>query len=155
MKVVITSKLEMPAIEAWKRVKQSRTLVYVCKAILSFDNSELFPEAWQENQLIDTRLIFFGLIPGWKHSLHFVRLSDEAMILFTHEHGGLVQKWNHEISIRHASATSCIYRDTVDIEAGLMTPLVWLFAQVLYRYRQRRWRHFTGSSQNKTSPPIG
>lgn len=143
MKAVITSKLEIPAIDAWQRVKQSRTLVYVCKGLLSFDNSEQFPEVWQEEQTIHTRLIFFGLIPGWEHCLRFVRLSDEAMTLCTHEHGGMVQKWNHEISIRQASPTSCLYRDTVDIHAGLMTPLVWLFAQILYRYRQRRWRHLT------------
>jgi len=56
----------------------------------------------------------------------------------------MVRTWDHEISIRHASATCCFYTDSVDIEAGLLTPLVWLFAQALYRYRQRRWRSFTG-----------
>jgi len=28
----------------------------------------------------------------------------------------------------------------VDIEAGLLTPFIWLFSQVFYRHRQRRWQ---------------
>ena len=32
------------------------------------------------------------------------------------------------------------YRDTVEIHAGLGTLPAWLFAQLFYRHRQRRWR---------------
>lgn len=31
-------------------------------------------------------------------------------------------------------------RFPVEIRAGVLTPLVWLFAQVFFRYRQMRWR---------------
>jgi hypothetical protein len=31
-------------------------------------------------------------------------------------------------------------RDTVEVRAGVLTPFIWLFAQLFYRHRQRRWR---------------
>jgi len=35
----------------------------------------------------------------------------------------------------------CGYTDQIDIQAGILTPPIWLFAHIFYRYRQRRWRH--------------
>ena len=32
------------------------------------------------------------------------------------------------------------YTDSVEVRAGLLTPLVWAFATAFYRHRQRRWR---------------
>jgi len=33
-----------------------------------------------------------------------------------------------------------ICRDRVANNAGILTPCIWLFAQLFYRHRQRRWR---------------
>jgi hypothetical protein len=30
--------------------------------------------------------------------------------------------------------------DRIELHAGLLTPAVWLFAFMFYRYRHRRWR---------------
>ena len=51
-----------------------------------------------------------------------------------------VERWDHLITIAPDGPSRTRYRDTVDIEAGLLTPFVWLFAQFFYRHRQRRWR---------------
>jgi hypothetical protein len=32
------------------------------------------------------------------------------------------------------------YRDVVYVEAGWLTPAIWLYASLFYRHRQRRWR---------------
>ncbi|MFO7859839.1 MAG: hypothetical protein R6U41_01320 [Desulfosalsimonas sp.] len=32
------------------------------------------------------------------------------------------------------------YTDKIEISAGLLSPLIWLFAHVFYRHRQRRWK---------------
>ncbi len=32
------------------------------------------------------------------------------------------------------------YSDVIDIDAGILTPLVWGFAHLFYHYRQMRWR---------------
>lgn len=140
MKAIINTELNIPSEDAWFLVKQSKTLIYVCKGLLAFNGSNSFPEQWREGAIIHTRLLFFGVIPAWQHSLRFESISNELKIILTQEKGGLVQSWNHEIKVEEKSSTSCIYTDTVDIKAGLFTPLVWLFASFLYRYRQRRWK---------------
>jgi hypothetical protein len=56
------------------------------------------------------------------------------------EHGGPVSAWNHRLTFQETSPGSCRYTDSVEIHAGLATPTVVLFAHLVYRYRQWRWR---------------
>ena len=56
------------------------------------------------------------------------------------EHGGPVTAWDHRLTFEPTSPTSCRYTDAVDIRAGVITPLVALYAHFIYRYRQARWR---------------
>ncbi|WP_344451232.1 hypothetical protein [Actinocorallia aurantiaca] len=69
------------------------------------------------------------------------RLLDEAArSMRTREHGGPVRTWNHTLRVEPLSEDSCRYSDTVDIDAGRLTPLVTAFAEVFYGHRHRRWR---------------
>jgi hypothetical protein len=52
----------------------------------------------------------------------------------------LVRRWDHAISIGEAPNGQTRYRDDIEVEAGLLTPIVWLFALCFYSHRQRRWR---------------
>lgn len=141
MKAVIKSELNIAAIKAWELVQQSNTLIFVCKGLLSFAGSSEFPQRWREGDTINTRLYFFGIIPGWKHALHFTSISDNSMVIYTEEKGGIVQNWKHEIKFETISESTCLYTDSVDIKAGVFTPLIWLYAHILYRYRQYRWKY--------------
>ena len=72
-----------------------------------------------------------------------MRHHKELQLFFSREpydvYNRQVKVWDHSISISTASGRTR-YRDTVTIDAGLFTLPVWLFAQVFYRHRQRRWR---------------
>lgn len=139
MTILVESYLPLPAGEAWQLVKRSQTLIFVTRGIIGFRPGD-FPAIWQQGQLISTRLYAFGLIPLWKHSLKFERIDDDRMELSTSESGGLISVWNHLIKIEKESETMCKYSDKVEIRAGILTPLVCLFAQAFYLYRQRRWK---------------
>jgi hypothetical protein len=80
------------------------------------------------------------VIPAWKHEIRIVRVDEAARVIYTNERGGGVRKWNHRITIKPLSDDRCRYTDEIDIGAGPITPLVWAYAHVFYRYRQRRWR---------------
>lgn len=54
--------------------------------------------------------------------------------------GDLAHRWDHLIMITPDGDTRCLYVDSVEIEAGVLTPFVWAFARVFYGHRQRRWR---------------
>jgi hypothetical protein len=44
------------------------------------------------------------------------------------------------ISIKPRDDSRSLYRDTIEIDAGILTFVVWAWANWLYRHRQRRWR---------------
>lgn len=140
MKACIETIFPASAAVVWARVKRSDTLLYITRGMLGFAGSGRFPEYWREGDTQHTRLLFFGVLPGWRHRLFFERVDDDQQVLLTREGGGLVPVWNHRIEVEPLDTNRCSYRDEIEIQAGLLTPVVWLYAQVLYRYRQWRWR---------------
>lgn len=141
MKATITSELNVSADHAWQLVKKSSTLIFITKGLLSFSGSDHFPDEWDENSTVVSRLRFFGIIPAWNHQIHFQKVSDNELEIITEEQGGIVSKWKHRIKISSMNkGATCLYTDDVEIEAGVFTPLVWLYADLLYRYRQLRWK---------------
>ena len=141
MNATITSKLNISANDAWHLVKKSSTLTFVTKGLLSFSDCDHFPAEWIENKSVISRLKFFGFIPAWNHQIFFQKVSDPELEIATDERGGIVSKWRHRIKICSMDkGATCLYTDEVEIEAGLFTPVVWLYANLLYRYRQLRWK---------------
>ncbi|MBX7056039.1 MAG: hypothetical protein K1X36_13885 [Pyrinomonadaceae bacterium] len=140
MVVNITTNLEMSAVEAWQTVRKSSTLVFVTKGLLGFAQDS-FPIEWIEGETVKTRLFLFNFIPVWKHQIHFLRVDDKQFELYTNEKGGMISVWNHLIKVESGNDENqrpCLYTDRIEIEAGILTPVVWCFAQIFYRYRQRR-----------------
>jgi hypothetical protein len=93
-----------------------------------------------EGDVIRVRLMFFHVVPGWTHEIRIVRIDDEARRIETDEHGGGVKTWRHRISIDPHGAGRAYYTDRIEIDAGPITPLIWGYAQLFYRYRHWRWR---------------
>jgi len=140
MRVRIKTVLASPSADVWHKVKQSQTLVYVTKGLMSFDGAEHFPVQWHQDLKIDTRLKLFEIAPLWSHQLLFEMICEEQRILLTQEGGGLVSEWRHFIQVETKDKNSCYYLDEVEIKAGLLTPLISAFAWFFYRYRQWRWK---------------
>ena len=148
MKAKISSIFNTPADRAWSAIKESKTLLFVIKGFLGFKGADTFPEKWIEGQTEITRILFFGIIPGWKHKLHFAEISDVKREQFTEEGGGLISQWNHLIKVEPINSSQCRYTDEIDIKAGIFTPLVCFYARVFYRYRQLRWRKLIKNDYN-------
>lgn len=141
MKAIITSQLNISANDAWRLVKKSSTLIFITRGLLSFSDSDHFPAEWIEKKSVTSRLKFFGLVPAWNHEIYFQKISDSALEIITEEQGGVVSKWQHLIKLSPTPNDAIsLYTDQIDIEAGLLTPLVWLYAHLFYRYRQLRWK---------------
>jgi hypothetical protein len=65
--------------------------------------------------------------------------ADDTHVM-TNESGGFVRVWNHDARFKPLGPARCSYTDTIEIDAGLLTPLVVAWAHMQYRVRQRRWR---------------
>lgn len=142
MRVVVECELACRPDAVWDEVSRSRLLKEVCAPLVTFRQrpGEELPDAWQEGTTIHVRSYLFGLIPLGRRTITFDRVDSAAGDIDSREHDPLVRRWDHQVRVRPAANGRTVYRDEVIVEAGLLTPLVWLFAQCLYRHRQRRWR---------------
>ncbi len=138
--------LPCPAEQSYAEVLTSRLLVYVASPLVCFIpiEPESLPVRWEDKEyLVSMRL--FGLLPLGRQVISISRrdLSSEVGHFYRelrdNGHGALILKWDHLITIE-AAAQGCIYTDRVEVQAGLLTPFVWLFVWIFYRHRQCRWK---------------
>ncbi len=122
-------------------VKRPRLLAYIARPLVFFlplDSAPL-PEVWHE-QIYWFRLRLFGFLPFGKQAVCPTITEDaERFTLYDKGYSALIKQWDHRIEIT-AGQQDCRYSDTVDLDAGLLTPLIWLFARVFFAHRQARWR---------------
>lgn len=147
MLVRVTTRLPAPPDVVWDTVKQTDTLRYVTRGLLGFRVDGGIPERLAEGETYHMRLLFFGVVPAWKHEIRVTRLDEEGHEIRTEEHGGPVRTWRHRITVDKEGWGSTRYLDEIDIRAGVLTPLVWFYAQLFYRYRQMRWRRLARRMQ--------
>jgi hypothetical protein len=138
--VRVSTRLPVPADLAWDTVKRTDTLRYVTRGLLGFRPEGEIPERLAEGETYRMRLLFFGVLPAWRHEIRVVRVDDAGHEIRTEERGGPVRDWRHRITVDAEGWGSARYMDEIQIAAGPLTPVVWLYAQLFYRYRQMRWR---------------
>jgi hypothetical protein len=142
MEVYVQSVLPCSPDAAWAEVQKSSLLIEVARPLVSIRpaGASAFPERWERNQLHLVRSRLFGLIPLGTRILFFDRVDDELREIRTRENDPLVRNWDHVIAVRASSDGRTLYSDRIRIDAGVLTPVVWLFALCFYRHRQRRWQ---------------
>jgi hypothetical protein len=140
MLVRVTTRLPASADHVWDAVQRTDTLRYVTRGLLGFRLDREAPERFAEGETYCMRLLFFGLVPAWRHEIRVVRLDTAHREIRTEEHGGPVRTWSHRIAVDDEGWGSARYLDEIEIAAGVLTPFVWIYAQFFYRYRQMRWR---------------
>ena len=142
MKVHVESLLPCDAELAWAEVQKCALLREVAWPMVIFRpaTGETLPERWIAGMTVRCRSYLFGLIPLGTRTLFFKRVDAQFMEIDTREHDRLVRRWDHLIRARPAAGGQCKYTDEIEINAGLLTPVVWMFAYCFYKHRQRRWQ---------------
>ncbi len=116
------------------------TFLYTTRGAFGYKGADRWPEELHEGQEIQDRILFFRLIPAWRHHLRLVRVDEKRREILSQERGGFIRAWNHRIHIEPENTARCRYTDEIEIRAGVLTPLVWAFAHLSLRYRQLRLR---------------
>jgi hypothetical protein len=143
MRALIQSTLPCDADQAWHRVQSLGLLREICWPLVILRpaaGESAIPELWEEGATVPLRPWLFGLIPIGTRVLFWERIDPSAREMQTREHDPLIRRWDHRIHVESAGAKLCRYTDDVEIDAGLLTLPVWLFAQWFYRHRQHRWK---------------
>lgn len=132
--------LEASADAVWAAVKTPAAFRRVTRGILAMPVIGGRQDDWREGETVVGWVFLFGFLPFSRHHLHVAGIDESKRVLSSREHGGLISAWNHDIEVLPIDAVTCRYRDRIEIEAGIVTTLVVLYARWFYRTRQRRWR---------------
>jgi hypothetical protein len=160
MTVFVQSVLPCSAVRAWGGVQTSALLFEVCHPLVAIRpvRGQSLPQTWAEGLEVLCQPSVFGLIPLGTRSLIFERIDPQRFEIQTHETDSLVKRWDHLIRVQPIDDMRCRYSDRIEIDAGLLTLLVWAFAQVFYHYRQFRWqsvaRRMQGSAPSSVNSPT-
>ncbi|KJS29890.1 MAG: hypothetical protein VR64_18660 [Desulfatitalea sp. BRH_c12] len=148
----ISTRLACSENELWQKIIEPGSLQFVASPIVSFvpvREGGLSGE-WQVGVPYQLKLYFLKLIPLGRHTIQLVRIDKEANKIISQERGLLARVWNHIICFREVALGVVSYTDEIEIRAGWLTPAIWLFAQLFYRHRQRRWKVLLRKKDPKT-----
>ena len=156
----VSTILPGPARRVWELLLLKGSFLYVTRGLLSYTDTDQWPpKLFSEGTTLTTRVRLFGLGPSSPHHVQVVRVDEAQSEIETMESGALVRVWNHRMRVEPVLETACRYTDCIEVQAGLLTPLVWLFAAGFYRYRQRRWRQLLRvsivSAEQVAAPDTG
>jgi hypothetical protein len=140
MKVDVSTILNCSAAKAWNEVQKSSLLRHVIWPLARFVPTGTFPERWSEGLVLKCKLFVFGVIPIGVHTLHFEKIDHNNYEMQSREHDPLIARWDHLVSVKPLDDSRSIFRDTIELDAGSLTFVVWAWANWFYRHRQRRWR---------------
>ena len=139
----ISTVLDCSAAKAWAEVQKTSVFLHVIRPLMRLRSTgDPLPERWSEGLTVACRLLAFGFVPLGVHTVFIERIDQDSYQIQTREHDAVVARWDHLISIKPLDDSRSIYRDTIDIDAGRLTPAVWAWTNLFYRHRQRRWRAF-------------
>lgn len=143
MQTILTTFLDCPKERVWQEVQTVRLLAYIAAPIVVFEPLQptCFPEIWAE-ACYQVRMKLFGWFSFGSHWIVISKpqTATGAFQLWDNGYGDMISKWDHRIIIQDEPNGKTRYSDDVEIEAGLLTPFVWLFSQAFYRHRQRQWQ---------------
>lgn len=151
MIVRIATRLSARPERVWQEVQTPRLLIHVAFPLLTFRSREPggFPATWADGPH-RVRMRLLGLVPLGAQTIEMSRGRTAAGGYWIRDagHGSLVRLWDHLITIDPAGEGRTEYVDRVDVRAGPLTPLVVVFAQAFYRWRQHRWRRLAEGGFN-------
>lgn len=143
MRVHLETRLAAPCSQVADQLRRPALLHHLSGPLLRFTPvaPAVLPAAWAPGQYeIGVRL--FGLIDIGSQTIGIeaIEAPPGEFRLRDNGHSKRVRRWDHRIAARPGADGMTRYSDTIDIAAGLATPLVWGFAALLFRHRQNRLR---------------
>ncbi len=122
-----------------QQFKMLNRIAYPYVTFNSVDNGEDL--IWKEGKTFEFRTKLFGVIPFGIHKINVIEFSETKRI-YTNEQNTYVPVWNHEIVLKELGEQKTEYTDIVEIYAGWKTCLVYMWANLFYAHRQKKWIKF-------------
>ena len=137
--VHVETELPTTADRVWAAMQYPGTFLYVVRGLFGVPALAGRCEPFVAGESGSGWLLAFHLVPLHRHTIEVVDVDAPSRTVRTHEHGGVLRRWDHTFHVEPVTDRTCRYGDTVTIDAGRLTPLVAALGVAFYRYRHRRW----------------
>ena len=135
-----TTLLDAPVDRVWEAMLRPSTFLHVARGLLGVPALEGRIDPFVAGEAGTAWLLLFHLVPFSRHTIEVVDVDHERHVVRTHEHGGLLRRWDHTLAAEAEGPDRTRYTDTIVVEAGPLTPVAARVGNLIFRYRQRRWR---------------
>lgn len=143
MKVHRVTQLAAPLDVVWTHIQTAKLFRHVSWPVMRFVpvGGAAWPERW-EGGAFRVWMWQFGFLPMGRQwiDVSLDAPSEARRGLHDNGRGDLIRRWSHRIMAEAAEGGGTRYSDTIDIDAGILTPFVWVFASAFFAHRQRRLR---------------
>lgn len=143
MGFTLSSRLDAPAEEVWLHLQSPLLMQHVAAPVLAFRAlaGSPLPDPWVEGDF-QVSMHLFGVLPLGNQTvgIRLVKAQGWPRHVLDDGHSWLIRSWKHRIVLEPAGPSETRYTDGIAIRAGVLTPMVWLFARLLFAHRQRRLR---------------
>lgn len=92
----------------------------------------------KESWIYTVDVTMWGVLKTKGHVIRVERLDRKGRRLQSREHNPSVKRWDHELTVEPDGEGGCLWRDSVVLDAGWMTPLTARFARMVYMRRHRK-----------------
>ena len=125
---------DVPPERLWRLATSYDALARVVEGLVTFEG---LPEGrTRTGQKIHVRVSLFGLLPKQPYYMEVLECDDAGMILRSLEKGAGVRRWAHTMTVTPAPGGSRL-ADSIEIDAGMLTPVFALWAKYLYNARHK------------------
>ncbi len=118
----------------WDLITDYDALEEVMKGIVSYTGTP--SGQLQAGQKMDIEVSLFGKLPKQPYYMEVVSCDHDQMIAQSFERGAGVKSWRHNMRVTPTETGSRL-TDTIEIDAGFMTPIFVLWARFLYKARHK------------------
>lgn len=150
MKISRSTHIGLKPETVWAEVQTARLLQHIAWPLVHFvPVGEAAFDRFRPGERYEVKLRLLGIIPFGTQwivtSQHEAAGTEWPKRLRDDGYSHLITRWDHWITVAPDRSGGTHYTDEVEVSAGLLTPLIWSFAQIFYWHRQRRWRELAKS----------
>lgn len=140
MLVKVMSVFNCNSDQLFNEIKKSKSLFYIAEPLVKFVEVEnhLIPEFWEEGKYL-IKMYILGFIPFGSQWI-IISMDDDIKNIRDNGYSKIIKKWDHNVYLKDIGNNRTLYADTIEINAGILTLFIVLFANIFYRFRQKRWK---------------
>ncbi|PSL32972.1 hypothetical protein B0H99_11082 [Planomicrobium soli] len=140
MLVTVKSVFNCNSDRFFDEIRKSKSLLYISKPLIKFKSlrRQLLPRELSEGKYL-VKMYLLGLIPLGKQWI-VITIDPNKKLIRDNGYSKLISKWDHQISLINIGNHKTLYTDAIEIDAGVLTPVIGVFAYIFYRWRQKRWK---------------